>query len=229
MRLNGQSSTGNGFITLASFTIITAVLYLAKEVFVPIALASLLSFVLAPLVDRLSRWAGKTLAVIIVACLAFSAIAVVGWGVMSQVIQLAEELPNYQHNLQAKINTLKSPKGKDVISRTAGMVKQLQREIESLASETEETNAPSLANVKEAPPVPVEIRSTRTTASEVISGVVGPVLRPLGTAAVVVIFVIFMLLQKEDLRDRFIKLISGGELNVATQAVDDAMRRVSRY
>jgi predicted PurR-regulated permease PerM len=230
MRFNGQNSAGSGFITLASFVLVAAVLYFAKDVLVPIALASLLSFLLAPLVDRLARWGmRKGLAVIVVAALAFSVLAVVGFLVTSQLIQLAGELPKYQENLQAKIKSLKQPRGSGVLSKTTGMVKQLQKEIESLAP-SEDTNTVAEATSEAAPkPVPVEVQATRISPFQMFANVAGPVLKPLGTGAVVAIFVIFMLLQKEDLRDRFIKLVSGGELNVATQAVDDAANRVSRY
>src|SRR4029079_19021043 len=108
MRLNGDSQAPSGFTTLASFVIVAAVLYFAKEVFIPIALASLLTFLLAPLVIRLGRWGlGKILSIIVAVSLAFGLIGVIGWMVTAQVIHLADELPQYQQNLQAKIHALR--------------------------------------------------------------------------------------------------------------------------
>lgn len=228
MRFNSQpSATGSGFTKLASFVIVAGVLYVAEEVFVPIALASLLSFLLAPLAVRLGRWGlGKVASVLVVVTLAFAVIAVVGWLVTVQVINLADQLPQYRDNLRAKITALKKPDPDGVLSKASGVVKELEQEINSTAPE-EEAALPTGQRPQE--PVPVEVRSPKQTPLRIIASMAGPILQPLATAGAVAFFVILMLLQREDLRERFLKLVSGGELNVATQAVDDATSRVSRY
>ena len=229
MRFNSQNATGSGFTKLASFVIVAGVLSVAKEVFIPIALASLLSFLLAPLVVRFARWGlGKMMSVLLVVTLAFGVIGVVGWLVTAQVINLADELPQYRDNLRAKIIALKRPDPEGVLSKATGVVKELEKEINTPAPDEE---APELTPTGQLPqePLPVEVRAPKQTPLRIIAGLAGPVLQPLATAGAVVFFVVLMLLQREDLRERFLKLVGGGELNVATQAVDDAANRVSRY
>jgi predicted PurR-regulated permease PerM len=227
MRLNDPSPASTGFTKLASFVIIAAVLYFAKEVFIPIALASLLSFLLAPLVVRLGRWGlGKIPSILLVVALASGLITVVGWLVMAQLLHLGEQLPNYQQNLHAKVLSIRKPHGGGLFAKTTSMLKALQKEVDSLTPDDDGTGPNGVENEKA---LPVEIKKPKPTPFEVIENVAGPVLKPLATAGAVVFFVILMLFQREDLRERFLKLVSGGELNVATQAVDDATQRVSRY
>lgn len=227
MRFNSQApANGSGFTKLASFVIVAGVLYVAKDVFVPIALAVLLSFLLAPLVVRLGRWGlGKVMSVVVVVTLAFAVIGVVGWLVTVQVINLADQLPQYRDNLRSKISALKKPNPDSVISKASGVVKELEEEINS--EDPEEST--SAVGQKPEEPVPVEVRAPRQTPLRILASMAGPAIQPLATAGAVAFFVILMLLQREDLRERFLKLVSGGELNVATQAVDDATSRVSRY
>ncbi len=227
MRFNSQAPTnGSGFTKLASFVIVAGVLYVAEDVFVPIALAVLLSFLLAPLVVRLGRWGlGKVTSVMVVVTLAFAIIGVVGWLVTVQAINLADQLPQYRDNLRAKITALKKPNPEGVLSKASGVVKELEKEINS--ETPEESTFPAGQMPQE--PLPVEVRAPRQTPLRLLASMAGPVLQPLATAGAVAFFVILMLLQREDLRERFLKLVSGGELNVATQAVDDATSRVSRY
>lgn len=229
MRLVPQNPGGNGFTKLASFVIIAAVLYLAKEVFVPIALAILLSFLLAPLVIRLSRWGcGKVLSVLLTVSFAFTIIAIIGWLVTAQIIQLAAQLPQYQENVRAKIIALKTPQRNGVLYRATGVVRELQKELESAApAEAQPPATPSSPAAEK--PVPVELKPSQPNSLQVIASMAAPVLKPLATAGAVVFFVVLMLFKREDLRERFLMLVSGGELNVATQAVDDATQRVSRY
>ncbi len=227
MRLNGQGSPSTGFTTLASFVIIATVLYFAKEVLIPIALATLLSFLLGPLVLRLGRWGlGKIPSILLVVAMASSVIAVVAWLVMAQLIHLAEQLPGYQQNLHAKVMSIRKPHGGGLFARTSQMVNAVQKELDSLSPDNDGASTNTPASDK---PLAVEIKPPRPTPLQVIENVAGPVLKPLATAAAVVFFVVLMLFQREDLRERFLKLVSRGELNVATQAVDDASQRVSRY
>lgn len=229
MRLNSPAPASNGFTKLASFVIVAGVLYFAQEVFIPIALATLLSFLLAPLVLRLTRLGlGKIPSILIVVTLTFTAIGVIGWLVMAQVIHLADQLPEYRQNLRSKVESLKKPHGQGVFSRATGMMTELQKEIASLTPTSDDGGTNAVGRAVERP-IPVEVRAPKPTPIQVIANIIGPVLKPLGTAAAVVFFVVLMLFQREDLRERFLKLVSGGELNVATEAVDDATQRVSRY
>jgi predicted PurR-regulated permease PerM len=223
---NHNSDRFTWFLRLATFVLVVGVLRLAEEVLLPVAFAVLLAFLLSPLVIRLMRWGlPRALAIILTVTIAFSAIGGVGWIVAAQVISLVRELPNYEENVREKIVALKTPRTPSVMTRMSGMVENLRREIKSAAPDKPVT-PPAPNEVK---PIPVEVKPTEPTPWELATQIVRPVLRPLGIAGIVIVFVIAMLFQREDLRDRFIKLVSAGKLNVATQAVDDAADRVSRY
>ncbi len=214
------------FFRLATFILVVAILRFAEDVLMPVAFAVLLAFLLTPLVVRLMRWkCPRALAIILTVTVTFAVIGGVGWIVTAQAIGLVRELPNYEENIRQKIVALKTPNTPTVMTRMSGMVENLRREIKSAAPDKPVTT-PSANEVK---PVPVEVKPTEPTPWELARDIVTPVLRPLGIAGIVLVFVVAMLFQREDLRDRFIKLVSAGKLNVATQAVDDAASRVSRY
>ncbi|HKQ36873.1 MAG TPA: AI-2E family transporter [Verrucomicrobiae bacterium] len=229
MNLGNHGAKLNAFLTLAMLTLVAAILYFAKAVFVPIALTALLSFLLAPLVARLMRWGlPRAVAVITSVAFAFSIIGVIGWLVTSQTVHLIDRLPEYQNNLQAKISSLKRPHAPGFITRANKMVKELKRELDT--NNKEPGPPPDLPADDGTPkPIPVEVKPAKPTSFQLARSVFGPILGPLGTLGIAVVLTIMVLFQREDLRDRFIKLVSGGDLNVATQAVDDAAQRISRY
>ncbi len=226
VQLTENSDRFTWLARIATLVLVGGVLRFAQDVLVPIAFAVLLAFLLSPLVVRLVR-AGlpKAAAIIMTVTFSFSIIGGVGWLVSSQAISLVRELPNYEQNLQRKIARLKQPHTPSFVSRMTGMVENLRREIKAPSPE-KEAQAAADPTPK---PVPVEVRPTETAPWEVAADIVRPFLRPLGVAGIVIVFVVAMLFQREDLRDRFIILVSAGKLNVATQAVDDAADRVSRY
>lgn len=214
------------FLRLATFVLVVAVLRVAQEVLLPVAFAVLLAFLLSPLVVRMMRWGlPRALAIILTVTVAFSALGGVAWLVTTQVISLVRELPNYEENIREKLVAITNPRTPAAVARMSGMVENLRRDIKSAAPD-KPTTPPSPNEVR---PIPVEVKPTEPTPWELATNIVKPVLRPLGIAGIVIVFVIAMLFQREDLRDRFIKLVSAGKLNVATQAVDDAADRVSRY
>jgi predicted PurR-regulated permease PerM/methylmalonyl-CoA mutase cobalamin-binding subunit len=214
------------FFPLATFVIVVAILRFAENVLMPVAFAVLLAFLLSPLVIRLVRWGvPRAIAIILTVTVAFAAIGGIGWIVTAQVIGLVRELPNYEENIRRKIVAVKTPRTPAVMERMSGMVENLRREIKSVAPDKPVTPA----TPDEVKPVPVELKPAEPTPWEIAREIVGPILRPLGVSGIVLVFVVVMLFQREDLRDRFIKLVSAGKLNVATQAIDDAASRVSRY
>lgn len=214
------------FLRLATLVIVVAVLRLADEVLIPIAFAVLLAFLLSPLAVRLTRLGlPRGMAIVLTVSVAFAGIGGVGWIVTTQAIALVRELPNYEENLRQKIAALKRPQSPEVMTRMSGMVENLRREIKSAAPDQPVTPSPP----GEVKPVPVEVKPTEPTPWELARDIVRPFLRPLGVAGIVIVFVVAMLFQRDDLRDRFIRIVSAGKLNVATQALDDAAGRVSRY
>jgi predicted PurR-regulated permease PerM len=214
------------FVRLATFVLVVAILRLAESVLMPVAFAVLLAFLLSPLVVRLMRWGlPRAVAITLTVTIAFSVLGGITWLVTAQAIDLVRQLPNYEENIRQKIVALKTPRTPTVMTRMSGMVENLRREIKSTAPDKPVTPAAP----HEIKPVPVEMKPTEPTPWQLARDIVTPVLKPLGVAGIVMVFVVAMLFQREDLRDRFIKLVSAGKLNVATQAIDDAASRVSRY
>src|SRR5688572_8682433 len=219
----GRSGTFRA-VTLVAVVLVGTVLYLAREVFIPFALALLLSFLLAPPVTRLHRIkVPKVPAVVLVVSFAAAVIAGIGRLVSVQSYDLAGKLPSYLATMQKKLKALQ-PRGPGVFDRTSKMIEDTGKE---LTRSAEEANPP--APVGEQKPIPVEVRTPKPSSLQVMQRVLGTVVNPLATAGIVAIFVIFMLIHMEDMRDRFLRLLGMRKLNVTTQALDDAAARVSRY
>ena len=210
-------------------------LYLAREVLVPLALAILFSFLLGPVVRRLERvglW--RVPAVLAVTVAFFGIFAAVGWMTAHQVVALADKLPAYQGNIQHKLQALSGRGG--AFKTAATVLANIEKKSEAPAAtpETGQPPVPALLAIPSAlepdkPPIPVRIVDPPASAPQFLRNTFGSLLWPLSTAFVVVIFTIFMLIQREDLRDRLLHLTGPERLPVTTQAVDEAGQRVSRY
>ena len=205
-----ESGTRSRTFSLVVLVVVTAILYLARDVLIPLVVAILLSFLLAPAVRLLERWRlGRAPATFIVVLLGFSIIGAVGWFAASQAVSLAAKLPEYRENISAKIRALRAP--------SEGKLGQAAEAIRDL----EEEAAP------EQPPLAV--RETAATPLAALLEWITPFTKPLGIALAVIIFTILMLLNREDMRDRLIGLIGAGRINLTTQAIGEASERVSRY
>jgi predicted PurR-regulated permease PerM len=220
---------------MAVVLVAVAVLYIARDVVMPLALALLLSFALGPLVMALRRWHfGRVSSVVAAVVLAFSLISGIGALIGSQLAALAQNLPLYSYNMAEKIQSLReAASGSSIFGSLSGMLKDLGSEIAKPAETTAKLTATRattlLPAVQEPQPIPVEIRQSPSTPIEVIQAIIGPLIHPLATAGIVIVFVIFFLLQREDLRDRFIRLVGPRDLNRTTQALDDGAHRLSHY
>ena len=208
-------------------------LYIGREVLLPLALAILLSFVLTPLLLLLRTIKVPRLpAVGIVVTLAFAIIFGLGWMLSHQVAQLASDLPRYQHVLAGKISALrKSAESSGTFDNIAGALKGIEDEISQRAGPVPEGTAatPSLEEPAPDKPIPVEIRKPEPRAFEILQSVLGTVLPPLATAGIVILFVIFILLQREDLRDRLVRLMGAADMQRTTATMNDAATRLSGY
>ena len=213
--------------------IVVFVLYVGQDLLVPLALSILLSFVLAPLAVGL-RHLGlpRVPAVMVVALIAAAAIGSLALVMTRQAVQLADNLPRYEQTLREKIRELRAaaPSG-GVIDRTAATVKELNEELAQATAPEPATvgRTAESGEIEVERPVPVEMQDAKISPLQAILGFLGPVLGPIGTGGLVVVFTIFILLQREDLRDRAIRLFGSRDLTRATQAMNDAARRVSRY
>jgi len=213
--------------------IIIAMLYFGREIFVPIALAILLSFVLAPVVVILQRiHVPRGLAVVSVAILAFALIFAMGSLLATQLTQLAGDLPRYQSTISEKIQSFRDTRaGRGTLERASHTLKDLGKEIDR-PKDAPSARGPNLIGNSSASgpqtPVPVEVRQPDPGALENLRTLISPLVHPLATTGIIIIFVIFILLQREDLRNRLIRLAGSYDLQRTTAALDDAARRLSR-
>jgi predicted PurR-regulated permease PerM len=212
--VDDTAKTLKPWVTFAGCVLVVAVLYLAQAVLVPLALALLLTFVLTPPVTWLERLIGRVPAVLAVVILAFTLLGLAGWGLTRQVQRLAADLPTYRANIQKKIADVRG-------AGDGGTVEQLRETIEDLKGDFgRSTAAPGTASG------PLVV-SAATPGFSAFSWL-GPVVGPLGTAGLVIALVMFMLLERRDLRDRLIGLFGQGRLAITTKAFDEAGSRVSR-
>lgn len=206
-------------------------LYFGREVLLPLVVAILLSFVLTPPLLLLRRIKVPHVpAVILVVALGSSIVFGLGWILAHQAAHLAENLPRYQIALSEKVRTLRES------AESTGLIEKAGQAVESLeklgrSDEKSDAGAPDVATAEEKPPqpMPVEIRPAEPRPLEILRDVAGTVLPPLATAGLIVLFVIFILMQREDLRDRLIRLMAPSDLQRATATLNDAAERLSRY
>ncbi|MFO1172745.1 MAG: AI-2E family transporter [Hyphomicrobiaceae bacterium] len=212
--------------------IVIAGLYFGRDILVPLALATLLVFVLTPPLQWLRRRGlPKVIAVILVTALAAVSIGGVLAVVGTQLVQLAEELPGYQTNIKSKLADLRTGlPGGGLFSRVSKTIDEIGKDLRDPAASAPSVPRPQTATEEaEQEPIPVTITSTPLRPLEVLQTYVDPILTPLATAALVVLFVIFILIEREELRDRFIALVGAGDVQRSTEAIMDAADRVSRY
>jgi len=213
--------------------IIISMLYFGRDIFVPVALAILLSFVLAPLVGLLQRISvPRGLAVVSVVILAFLLIFAMGSLLATQLTQLAGDLPRYQSTISEKIQSFRDTQaGRGTLERASDMLKDLSKELDK-PKDAPSARAPGSVLgpgvPRPAAPVPVEVRQPDPGALESLRTLISPLVHPLATTGIIVIFVIFILLQREDLRNRLIRLAGSSDLQRTTAALDDAASRLSR-
>jgi predicted PurR-regulated permease PerM len=210
----------SSLLALAVTVVVIAGLYLGREVLVPIVLALLLSFLLAPLVDLLRRiYLPRTAAVLVATALALGVILLLGAIIGTQVASLASDLPQYERTIETKVSTVRDYATQHVATLVKGMGQQLRTSAPPTPAIDTSAHKPVLVTVDQPPPSPFHL----------VSLVLVPALSPLATAGVIMIVTIFMLLEQEDVRDRLIRLFGSNDLHRTTLALDDAGRRLSRY
>jgi predicted PurR-regulated permease PerM len=218
-------------ITVLAVIIVTA-LYVGREIFVPVALAILLSFVLASPVGLLQRMrVPRAIAVVGVVLLAFAIIFALGSLIAAQLNRLAGDLPLYQSTIQTKIQSVRGVTGgSSTLERAAGMLQDLGKELDKPKNGSAQAPNPMVnpSGTRSKTPVPVEVLQPDPGALESLRSLIAPLVSPLATTAIIVIFVIFILIQRDDLRNRLIRLAGSHDLQRTTAALDDAAGRLSR-
>lgn len=241
----------NHFYAFASVAILLALLYFGQEVLIPLALAVLIAFLLAPVVNALERLRLGRVASALLVVLAGLALAVgFGWVVEQRLVEIVNKLPEYRQGIQTKLHRL---------TRSGGVLEKATEEFRQTvhppattrAAATTQAVAPggavitaATSNDSERPtaistpalkapspdePWPVRLYPRPATALDLVGQYVGKLLSPVATAGLVIVFIIFILIGRENLRDRMILLAGGGRLHVTTQALDDAATRVGRF
>ena len=185
-------------------------LHFAREVLIPLALAILVAFLLAPVVRRLERWRLPRLgATLVVVAIGFALVGAIGTVAVTEAISVAAKLPEYRENVRAKIRAMRhAPDGK--LGKAADAIQELENEA-----------APAEA--------PLAVTETPPTPLAALAEYVSPVAKPAATALAVIVFTILMLLHRENMRDRLMSVIGAGRINVTTQAMAEAGARVSRF
>jgi predicted PurR-regulated permease PerM len=220
---------GTVLTNMAVAALIIAALYFGREIFVPFALAVLLSFVLAPFVMRLHSWRiPRTISVLVVVFIGFSIIFSLGGLMVSQATRLAAKLPGYQQTLSDKIESLRGLMGgSGTLEQASTVLKELKTELQHRDAAGRPADS-ELARQPSDKPIPVEVRQPDPGAFSTLSAIIQPLISPLTTTGIVVIFVVFVLLQREDLRNRLVRLAGSADIQRTTAALDDAGKRLSK-
>jgi predicted PurR-regulated permease PerM len=215
-------------INLAVAALIVTGLSFGREILVPVVLAILLSFVLSPFVTRLQSWRiPRIVSVLVVVLIGFSIIFSLGGLMVSQANRLAGELPSYQQTLREKIQSLRgAAAGSGTLERASKVLTDLNAELQNPQIRT-----PSIGRTLTEPsdkPIPVEVKLPDPGTLTTLVSIIGPLVQPLTTTGIVVIFVVFILLQRQDLRNRFIRLAGSQDIQRTTAALDEAGQRLSK-
>ncbi|SDN07650.1 Predicted PurR-regulated permease PerM [Methylobacterium phyllostachyos] len=216
---------------------IIAALYFGREIFIPIAIALLLSFVLTPLINRLRRLRlPRLVAVGVSVLLTLGIVGAMATLIGIQAADLAGDVPRYRATIERKIEGLRDSPVGHVTAYVANIGRALHNGGKEAGKEAagaeKQAASPQPGPEQAAPPqkpLVVEVASTPPGALEMLSTVLAPVMHPLATVGIVFVVLLFVLMQREDLRDRMIRLAGSSDLHRTTVAMDDAAKRLSRY
>jgi predicted PurR-regulated permease PerM len=241
-------------LLLVGLVILT--LYFARDLLAPMAFALVLNFLLAPAVALLERWRlSRSVSVVLVILIFFSGLGVTGWVVARQLVHVAELLPDYRDNIQTKLDSLHTPIGGAAgraISSLEEMTEQLSSHTDATIAPVEPETTPILPSVRRrryrqpAPstsssaglpdknattqqPTPVQVVEPPVSVGRYLQEMFSPILRPLAACGIVMVFTVYMLMYREDLRNRLLLLAGMGRLSVMTRALRDAAERISTY
>ncbi len=211
-------------LKVAVVGLVVAGLYFGKEVLVPFALAVLLGFVLDAPVSWLRRWrVSRGVAVAIVISVAVLLAGTATTLVLSQFSHVGEQLPRYQQTIRKKFRAMREGVvGNGSLSSAASVVDTVEREV---AATTRAIAGPA---AKKDEPLSVRVMVAEPTPMQALRDRIAPMLGPLGTSSIVIVLLVFFLLDRQDLRDRLLRLV-GGNLHLMTDALGESARRVSRY
>src|ERR1700722_2282629 len=205
-----------------------AILYLAREVFIPFAFALALSLILTPLATWLQRIRiGRIPSVVIVMVAMLTLTGVVSWMVANELIDVVDHLPTYGENIHNKIQKLQAP--------ATGALGRVEKNVAAIGKELEGKQAPPLVGARRVPaatpenPLPVQVMTPEPGPLASLRDLTRPFLAPIGMFGFVLILTVFIMIKREDLRNRLLRLVGVSQMHTTTQALDDATQRISRY
>jgi predicted PurR-regulated permease PerM len=219
-------------VTLGGLILVVGFLYWARAVLVPLALAMFLAFILAPAVNVLQRRGpGRVTSVLIVVVLAFGLLGGIGFFVGNQLAGLVRRLPDYREVITAKVKSLSTSEGTGLLNTVRKTVHEVNERVEEVKREPETVTG--VTSIKDqtpgvTPDYPLYVRQTTADWSG-FADYAGPAAEALASAVLVAVMVIFMLVQRENLRNRLVRLLGHGELIITTRAIDEGARRISKF
>jgi len=216
---------------LIAFVLAIAALYFGRQVLIPLALGLVFSFLLTPFVTQLEKLHFRRApAVLTVLTLSLALIGTLSWGVAGQLVEVMAHVTDYKSNLDTKIQSLHAQKDGN-LSKATATVKELNKELGAVSGQISANQIQNKEPVsgRAVRPIPVEVAAPPSNVIQDLRALLGPPAGVLESTVIVIIFTLFMLLQREDLRTRAIRLAGRGQLSLMTQALDDAGHRLSRY
>ncbi len=247
-RVRARRRTRRGSLLSEPFVllgVVLVVLYFGRQILIPLAFALTLNFLLWPAVEALEKLrVGRLPSVLLAMILLCSVVGGVGYVVAKQLLQVIDDMPNYRENIHARMEAIHMPRS-GAVADALSKLRDIRQEVSGttpappppVAEATERDRgkqrakaaATRLSAAPEAGPTPVTIVTPPTSEREYLRGLVMPVLAPLGTTGMVLVFAMYMQVKREDLRNRLLLLAGMGRLNVMTQALNDAADRISKY
>jgi predicted PurR-regulated permease PerM len=220
----------NRAIGILATAAVLALLYFARDVLVPITLAIFLSLLIAPLVHRLRRIGlGRTLSVlaaVLVLTVAFAAFA----GVIGvQVVRMTASLPQYQETIQHKLETVNEMTVGRMKAHTSEAAHIINRHAVNGTNTVQQRLLEQPDTTEASSPIPVEVHEPPSNPLQVIETVLASVWAPIEVTGVTLVVLVFVLLEHEALRDRFVRLAGVTDIRLTTFAINDAGERLSRF
>jgi predicted PurR-regulated permease PerM len=222
---SGPGSLRDRAIGIIAFATVLALLYFGRDVLIPFTVALMLSLLIAPLVRRLRRIGLGRVPSVLVAVLISALVLAAAAGILgTQLLRMAASLPQYERNIQQKLRNLDDM----TVGRFNALTNEASRLIESHPMSVEST-VPVETGSSGAAPIPVELHQPHPTSLQVIAKVLASVWPPIESTGIVLIVLVFVLLEHEALRDRFIRVAGGTNIRLTTLALNDAGERLSRF
>jgi len=204
---------------LVCTVLIIGILYFGREIFIPLAFAILLTFILSPVVSVLRRWGtGRIGSVVITVALTLALLASVATMITVELKSLANELPAYRQNIRKKISDIRSASKSESLRKVKDIAQEI---VDEFKQDDVGKNLPAAPETV----VVTEEKKASTSNGAIFDSIMGQ----LSTAGLVVILVIFMLLRREDMRDRLLHIVGCNNLIATTKAIEEASRKVSSY